>query len=149
MLFTSPHGRTRHTVRSASLAALLALTGATAVVAAPTASAASAAPTASLTADVPLAARGAGNSVVYFGSLRIDDGTSVTCLSGWGGRTSGGNGRIIFATDYKITPGTTYGISAWETGNCDAPGWTQSLGGVTVKPTAADVSSGVYTVRIP
>lgn len=145
MRLTSPHGRTRRTARSASLAALLALTGAGALAAAP---AASAAPTASLTADVPLAARGAGTSVVYFGSLRIDDGTSVTCVNSTDASTSGGNGRIIFATSYKITAGATYGVSAWETGNCDAGG-AQSLGGVTVQPTAADISNGVYKIRIP
>jgi hypothetical protein len=95
-----------------------------------------------------MAARGAGNSVVYFGSLRIDDGTSVTCVNTTNASTSGGNGRIIFATNYRVTTGVTYGVSAWETGNCDSGGG-QSLGGVTVKPTAADVSSGVYKVRIP
>ncbi|MEE1761732.1 MULTISPECIES: hypothetical protein [unclassified Streptomyces] len=146
MRLTTPHSRTRRTVRSASLAALLALTGATALVAAPTASAAT---TASLTANVPMAARGAGMSVVYFGTLRIDDGTSVTCLGARDADVSGGNGRIILATDYKITTGATYNISAWEGGNCGSGGGMQSLGGVTVKPTAADVSNGTYTVSIP
>jgi hypothetical protein len=145
MRLTSPHGRTRRTARSASLAALLALTGATALVAAPTASAA----TTALTANVPMAARGAGMSVVYFGTLRIDDGTSVTCLGARDADVSGGNGRIVLATDYKITAGTTYDISAWEGGNCGSGGGMQSLGGVTVKPTPADFSNGVYTVRIP
>ncbi|MFF4253966.1 hypothetical protein ACFY1L_22450 [Streptomyces sp. NPDC001663] len=145
------HNRTRRTARSAYLAALFTLTCATALAVAPTASAA---PAASLTADVPLAARGAGTSVVYFGSLRIDDGASVTCLSGMGGDVSVSNGRATFVTDHKITAGVTYGISAWETGNCDAyipqtGRWAQSLGGITVKPTTADVSGGVYKVRIP
>ncbi|MER5432401.1 hypothetical protein [Streptomyces sp. NPDC002588] len=151
MSLTHPHGRTRRKARSAAVTALLALTGATALAAAP---AASAAPTASLTVNAPLTAAGAGTSVVWFGSIRIDDGTSVTCLNSDDGAVSGSNGRVVLTTDYKITEGTTYGISAWEGGRCDTyvpqtGRWTQSLGGVTVKPTAADVSSGVYQVRIP
>ena len=76
------------------------------------------------------------------------------CLSSDDGTVSGSNGRAVLATDYEITEGTTYGISAWEGGDCDAyvpqtGRWTQSLGGVTIKPTDADVSGSVYQVRIP
>jgi len=151
MRLTPPHARTRRTARSVALTALLAVTGATALVAAPTASAA---PTATLTVDVPAQARGEGTSIVSFGSLRIDDGTSVTCISAQEGDISGVYPRVIFGTTYKVTPGTTYGISAWEGAKCDWydpqwDDWMQSLGGVTVTPTDADVSSGVYRVRIP
>jgi hypothetical protein len=140
---------------STALAALVAVTGATALATAPAATAEPAAATAStavLAADVPMTARGEGMSVVWFGSLRIDDGKTVTCLTA--SNPSGGDGRIRFTTDYKITPGVTYGVSAWETARCSAyieqtGRWSQSLGGVTVKPTAADVADGVYEVRIP
>ncbi|MEU6227477.1 hypothetical protein [Streptomyces sp. NPDC047042] len=153
---THPHSRTLRTARSVGLTALLAVTGATALAVAPTASAAStaeaAAPTATLTADVPVFARGAGMSVVAFGSLQIDDGTTVTCINN--GSPSGASPRIIYATTYKVTAGTTYRVSAWESGNCDAyiPQWgarTRSLGGVTVTPSNADVAGGVYRVTIP
>ncbi|MFD3501556.1 hypothetical protein ACFWWT_16400 [Streptomyces sp. NPDC058676] len=138
--------------RSTVLCALVAVTGATALAAAPVATAAPAAANAVLAADVPMTARGEGMSVVWFGSLRIDDGKSVTCLTA--SNPSGGDGRIRFTTDYEMTAGVTYGVSAWETGKCSTyieqtGRWSQSLGGVTVTPTAADVSDGVYEVRIP
>ncbi|MER5430206.1 hypothetical protein [Streptomyces sp. NPDC002588] len=149
MRLTPPDARTRRTARSVGLTTLLALTSVTALAAAPTASAAS---TASLTVEVPAQVRGEGTSVVSFGSLRIDDGTSVTCVSDYD--VSGVWPRPVIATDYQVTAGTTYGISAWEGAKCDwddpaTPRRTQSLGGVTVTPTAADVSSGVYRVSIP
>ncbi|WP_369032252.1 MULTISPECIES: hypothetical protein [Streptomyces] len=143
------HGSMRRTARSVGVTALLAVTSATALAAAPAASAAS---TASLTVEVPAQVRGEGTSIVSFGSLRIDDGTSVTCVSEYG--VSGVWPRPVIATDYQVTAGTTYGISAWEGNKCDwddpaTPRRTQSLGGVTVTPTAADISSGVYRVSIP
>ncbi|KPI03568.1 hypothetical protein OK074_4935 [Actinobacteria bacterium OK074] len=143
----------RRTRRSAGLTALAAVAGAVVLAVAPTASAASAA-TATLTANVPIQARGAGTSVVSFGSLQIDDGTTITCISAQEGTISGVSPRVVFGTSYKITAGTTYGISAWEGSKCDwydaqTDDWMQSLGGVTVTPTAADVASGVYQVTIP
>ncbi|MGP4053039.1 hypothetical protein [Streptomyces sp. 2A115] len=47
---------------------------------------------------------------MYFGSLRIDNGTSVTCVNKY--ETSGASPRVIVSTAYKVTAGTTYGISA-------------------------------------
>lgn len=139
-----------HRPRSAALTAVLLAAGAVAGLAA--APAATAATPAVLAVDVPLAAR-AGQAVVYFGSLQVQVGDSYTCLSA-GDDVTGGNGRIRFTTGFEVTPGTSYGVSAWESKKCDAyiPDWgrnTRSLGGVTVTPTAADVSSGVWRVTIP
>jgi hypothetical protein len=138
----------------ATLAVALLAVGGTAGLTVTPATAAPATTTATsavLVADVPLAARGAGTSVVYYGSLRVDDGTTVTCLTG---SVTGANGRVKVTTTYRVTAGTTYGISAWETGQCSVfiPGanrWSQSLGGVTVTPTAGDVAGGTYQVTIP
>lgn len=148
MRFTHPRGRTRRTARSVGLTAVLAAASATALAAAPAASAAS---TASLTVTLPGVVI-IESAHVYFGSLRIDDGTSVTCISAQEGQISGTLSRVVFGTAYKVTAGHTYGISAWEGAKCHYLdpqwGWTRSLGGVTVTPTAADVSSGVYQVAI-
>ncbi|WP_159002132.1 hypothetical protein [Streptomyces sp. NRRL B-3229] len=143
----------RRAVRSAVLAAALAVVGlvaftpATAVAATPTASAA-------LAADVPFASK-LDNNVVYYGSLQIDNGSSVTCIpaSSVNWTLNQTTWRVNFTTRYQVTAGTTYDISAWETGQCSTyvqawGRWTRALGGVTVTPSAADVSSGVYKVRI-
>ena len=66
---------------------------------------------------------------------------------------SGGAGRIIFRTNYQVTVGRSYGISAWETTKCDtylsATGSrSRSLGGVTATPRSGAISDGIWKVRI-
>jgi hypothetical protein len=34
--------------------------------------------------------------------------------------------QMIQVTNYRVTTGVTYGVSAWETGNCDSGGGSPS-----------------------
>ena len=125
--------------RFAVAVSALAAVGVTGLVSAPAASAATATTTV-LAVDVAVCK---GSACIN--GIRIDDGSSVTCLVAGDQDWAIRNWRGLVTTDYEVTPGTSYGVSAWGRPDCTGG----SLGGVTVTPTDADLSSGVYWVTIP
>lgn len=141
-------------MRASAAASLIGLATLAGLAAGSPASASSA--TAQLAIDAPLSIpNAAGNNQIWFGSLQVKTGDTTTCL------TQSDfidphivNSRLQLTTDYTVTLGTSYEISAWESNLCDAyvPAWgtrTRTLGGVTATPTAAAVSNGVWRVVIP
>ena len=144
--------RIRAGTAAASLIALATVAG---LAAAPSAAAATTA-TAQLAIDAPLWIRNtAGNNQIWFGSLQVKSGGTTTCLTQNDfSDTRIVNTRLRLTTDYAVTLGTPYEISAWESNLCDAyvPSWgtrTRTLGGVTATPTADAVCDSLWRVTIP
>lgn len=154
-------------MRASAAASVLALATMIGLAAAPSATAATTAAetttaavtaesTAQLAIDAPLWIRNAeGNNQIWFGSLQVKSGDTTTCLtqSDFSDTVIVG-GRLRLTTDFPVTLGTSYELSAWESNLCDAyvPSWgtrTRTLGGVTATPTADTVSDGVWRVTIP
>lgn len=146
-------------IRASAAAVLLTLTAMAGLAAADSAAAAPSATTAQTTAqlaiDAPLWIRNAaGNNQIWFGSLQVKTGGTTTCLT----QSNFIDPRIVgtrlqLTTDFPVTSGTSYEISAWESNLCDAyvPSWgtrTRTLGGVTATPTADTISDGVWRVTI-